>query len=175
MFSEIAPILLTHPPPSNILFAIELQECLRFNCGLLDLTGPFLPNHLLTYSLPRMFQRFAIRMTLLCYSVIALFGQQLHEWIEHDDGDEHPAAVVAVFSPSSGPQIAADQPNGCEHDCDHCAICQHQSLGQIFVATPPLEILLGVRELLSLPAPEPVVCPAHFSPAQPRAPPNVVA
>ncbi len=117
-----------------------------------------------------MFHRFAVRTVLLCYGVIALFGQGLHEWIEHDDDDAPPVAVVSACQ-SSGPHLSAAEHGGCEHDCDHCAICQHQAQGQFFVATPPLGILLAVRELLSSPAPEAVVCPAHFSPAQPRAPP----
>lgn len=116
-----------------------------------------------------MFHRLAVRTTLLCYSVIALFGQGLHEWLEHDD--DLPVAVAVNVHSLSGPQVtAADQHD--EHDCDHCAICQHQSQGQFFVPAPPLEILLAVCELLSTPAPEAVVCPAHFSPAQPRAPPT---
>ena len=120
-----------------------------------------------------MFRRLAIRTTLLAYSVIALFGQGLHEWIEHDDNDAHPAVVVTVCQ-SSSPSIAAPLHGGCEHDAEHCAICQLHSQGQFFVATPPLEILLAVCELLSSPAPAAVICPAHFSPAQPRAPPEFV-
>ena len=117
-----------------------------------------------------MFHRLAIRTTLLCYSVIALFGQGLHEWIEHDDDDAQPEVAVSTCH-SPGPYVLAAEHGGCEHDCDHCAICQHQAQGQFFVAAPPLEILLAVCELLSSHAPEAVICPAHFSPAQPRAPP----
>ena len=117
-----------------------------------------------------MFRRLAIRSTLLCYSLIALLGQGLHEWIDHDD-DHDSAACVASVCPSLGSQVSPAHHEGCEHDADHCAICQHHSLGQIFVAAPPAEILLAVYEFLSPPAPERVVCPALFSPAQPRAPP----
>jgi hypothetical protein len=119
-----------------------------------------------------MLRKLAIRATLFSYSVIALFGQGLHEWMEHDDDASEQAASVAVCVESSNAlQLSGSETH--EHDCDHCAICQHHSLGQIFVAAPPAEIVLGVCELLSPPVPEPVVCPAHFSPAQPRAPPVV--
>ena len=123
-----------------------------------------------------MFHRLTARLLLACYGVTALFGQGLHEWIDDDDccGDAVVAtAVVADSQPSSGPHISAGERHGSHHDCDHCAICQHQSLGQLFIAVPVAEIVLGVCELRSPCAPDSVVCPALFSLAQPRAPPAV--
>ena len=99
-----------------------------------------------------MFHRITARLLLACYGVTALFGQGLHEWIDDDDccGDVVVATtVVADSQPASGPQFSAGEPNGSHHDCDHCPICQHQSLGQLFVAVSANEILLGVCELLS--------------------------
>ena len=116
------------------------------------------------------------RLVLVCYSVIALVGQGLHGWIEQDDCHcNHHEAIVCSFDVSdSANQIVVDAPDDCEHhDCEHCVVCQHHSLGQIFVATPPLETVLAACELLSPIALDAVVCTAHFSPAQPRAPPSV--
>src|SRR6185369_14230170 len=100
-----------------------------------------------------MLRRLVIHATILSYSLIALFGQGLHEWLEH--GEEHAdhaeiaAICVESAESSDAPQISSHETH--EHDCDHCAICQHHSLGQIFVATPPADIVLGVCELLSPP------------------------
>jgi hypothetical protein len=123
-----------------------------------------------------MFQRFATRLMLLCYSVIALGGQGLHllqHGHAHDDGDEHPPALVAAAD--GMPQVVDTHSHeDGEHDSEHCAVCQHHALGQLFITTPPVETVLGVCELLSTPAPETVICPTLFSPAQPRAPPSSV-
>jgi hypothetical protein len=124
-----------------------------------------------------MFHRLTARLLLACYGVIALFGQGLHEWIDDDDccGDAVVAtAVVADSQPSSGLQVSDGEPNGRHHDCDHCPICQHESLGQLFVAVPVADFVLRACELISPSAPESVICPALFSSAQPRAPPAVV-
>ena len=48
-----------------------------------------------------MFRRVTARLTLACYGLIAVFGQGLHEWLEHDHDDGAPTAVVVGFdSPS---------------------------------------------------------------------------
>jgi hypothetical protein len=125
---------------------------------------------------PIMVRAFTVRFVLICYSVIALCGQGLHAWIEHDDchADHEGSIVSAGDGLFSADQFVVQAPDNCSHhDCEHCAVCQHHSLGQIFVATPPLETALAVCELLSPQAPEAVVSTAHFSPAQPRAPPSV--
>jgi hypothetical protein len=133
-----------------------------------------------------MFYRLTARVLLACYGVIALWGQGLHEFLD-DDGDlAKPAAVVAVIlvdvslAPLAGqanqaePQCVVQSPSGGHcHDCDHCPICQFQSMGQHFAAPPPAETVLAVCELLSPGHTESVHCPALFSPAQPRAPPIV--
>ena len=130
-----------------------------------------------------MFQRLATRLTLACYGVIALSGQGLPLFLHecgHEIADHYRPALVSplnVAGVSSGADWEGDNDSltdRSEHDCDHCAICQHQSLGQIFVALPPVEIVLAACEVLSPLAPELVVCPAHFSVAQPRAPPVVI-
>jgi hypothetical protein len=130
-----------------------------------------------------MFHRVTTSLMLACYSVIALFGQGLHSFMEaHADvaADHHRLPSVAslhVAECGAGTirEVAIDSPdNHSEHDCDHCAICQHQSLGQIFVATPPVKIVLAACDYHSLPAPKSVLGPALFSVAQPRAPPAVI-
>ncbi len=121
-----------------------------------------------------MFRRLAIWMTLGCYGVVALVGQGLHSFAcEHHDQHQH--GIVAAHEISTAGQniVESDDGDCCHHDADSCAICQHHSLGQIFLATPPVEILLAVCELLSPPVPESADCPALFSLAQPRAPPTV--
>jgi hypothetical protein len=142
----------------------------------------------------------AARLMLVCYSAIALTGQGLHAWT---DNHEHcPEAAESIASAttcghshgshshcghhhgSCHTQVAAKKTinrshqsgwhsPGHFHDCDHCAVCQHQSLGQIFVAAPPAEIVLAACEQLSEHALDAFICPALFSPAQPRAPPAV--
>jgi len=112
-----------------------------------------------------MIRRFVARFTLVCYGAIALWGQGLHCLIE-EHGHAHLACnslsnLAAIESPS-------DQ---CHHDCDTCAICQHHSLGQIFVAPVPVESGQDVCEGIASSVPQIVICQAHFSLAQPRAPP----
>jgi hypothetical protein len=125
-----------------------------------------------------MFHRFTARLMLACYGLIAAFGQGLHFWLEHDDADgpDHsPAAVVVaeIGSPADG--VPSAKPDGQHHGHDEhdCSICQHHSLGQIFIATPPAETALAACGFVSSCAQEAVYCPALFSPAQPRAPPMV--
>jgi hypothetical protein len=123
-----------------------------------------------------MVRAITVRLVLICYSVIALVGQGLHAWIEHDDcHGMHDAVVVsAIDAADSADQLVVHAPDGCaDHDCEHCAVCQHHSLGQIFVAAPPVHSVLALCELLSPHAPETVVWTAHFSLARPRAPPAV--
>jgi hypothetical protein len=118
----------------------------------------------------KMPRKFAIQLTLFCYVAIALGGQGLHVFLhdhEHDEA-EHPATAVSAGL-SSQPTFCPSHDD--DHDCDHCAVCQHHSLGQLFIAAPPAEILLSMRELLSAHAPQCIPQPALFSPAQPRAPP----
>jgi hypothetical protein len=127
-----------------------------------------------------MIRRATTSLTLALYGVIALAGQGLHAWV-HEDCDHHGGPAAAVCGVSGGLQFDGDAKpqaavsgqadDDCQHDPDHCAICQHQALGQFFVATPPVQAALDVCELLSPLAPEAVVCPVLFSVAQPRAPP----
>jgi hypothetical protein len=133
-----------------------------------------------------MLQHLTASLILVCYSVIALFGQGLHAWL-HDHGNEHrelhSLAVMASIGSAeletnrkctgSTGQIMLDSAddNCLEHDADHCAICQHHSLGQMFVAASPATVVLARCALLSTAAPEMIVCPTPFSVAQPRAPP----
>ena len=125
-------------------------------------------------------------LVLICYSVVAQFGQGLHELL-HDHGNEHReshslARMALISSPElvthkkcTGTigQITLDSADDdcSEHDADHCAICQHHSLGQMFVATSPARIVLTRCAILSTPAPDMIVSPTPFSVAQPRAPP----
>src|SRR5215510_11934942 len=112
-----------------------------------------------------MMRRFLARMILTCYGAIALCGQGLHCCVaEH--GHAHPASdlrsdVAALDSPD----------DDCHHDSDTCSICQHHSLGQIVALPVPVENGLDVCQAITPIAPQAVFCVAHFSPAQPRAPP----
>ena len=133
-----------------------------------------------------MLKRLTASLILICYSVIALFGQGLHAWL-HDHGNEHGESHTLAVMASIGSaelethrkctgvigQIMLDSADDdcSEHDPDHCAICQHHSLGQIFVAASPATVVLARCALLSTAAPEMIVCPTPFSVALPRAPP----
>jgi hypothetical protein len=133
-----------------------------------------------------MLKRLTASLILVCYSVIALFGQGLHAWL-HDHGNEHREShSLALMLPIGSVELETNRTcagttghitldsadDDCsEHDADHCAICQHHSLGQIFVATLPTRIVLARCALLSTPAPDLIVCPTLFSVALPRAPP----
>jgi hypothetical protein len=133
----------------------------------------------------------AARLILIAYSVTALAGQGLHAWIDdcdgcqeavsvhdghshdgHAHGHHHHDADVAQATNKHSHEAGFHSPSH-SHDCDHCAICQHQSLGQMFIAEPPAELVLAVCEQFSDHAPAAIACPALFSPAQPRAPPTV--
>ena len=82
-----------------------------------------------------MFRRVTARLTLACYGLIAVFGQGLHEWLEHDHDDGAPTAVVVGFdSPSLGIQLTSAETGHHNHDEHSCSICQHHSLGQLFFA-----------------------------------------
>jgi len=113
----------------------------------------------------------------VCYGVIALWGQGLHEFL--DDCDHIGQSVTAALAPAeingqvdqAGQFVMIGSPNGHIHDCDHCPICQFQALGQHFSARPAAVSALAVCEVLSPIRAEPVHCLALFSPAQPRAPP----
>jgi hypothetical protein len=124
-----------------------------------------------------MFHRFAVRLTLACYGLIAVFGQGLHCWLEHDDDGELAHAQVAVVaaaeigSTADGMLSAGDGGQHHGHDEHDCSICQHHSLGQLFVAAAPAETALAACGFVSSSAHESAHCPALFSPAQPRAPP----
>jgi hypothetical protein len=124
-----------------------------------------------------MFHRFAVRLTLACYGLIAVFGQGLHFWLEHDDdiGPAHGtvALVAAAEIGSTADGVLSAGAGGQHHGHDEhdCSICQHHSLGQLFVAAPPAETALAACGFLSSSARESAHCPALFSPAQPRAPP----
>ena len=118
-----------------------------------------------------MFHRFKIWLTLVCYGAIALGGQGWH-LLQHDHGPDDHEIVESHGSHGSAGHFSLDHsPDDCDHDSEHCAVCQHHSLGQLFIATPPAQVVLGVCELLDSAAPDVVVCPALFSSAQPRAPP----
>lgn len=126
-----------------------------------------------------MIRRIAVYLTLVCYGAIALAGQGLHSFVcEHADAHDGLqggllAGSGAFADQTPGVCAPSQDDDGCHHDADSCAICQHHSLGQIFVAAPPVEFLLALCELLSPPAPESADSPALFSPAQPRAQPVV--
>jgi hypothetical protein len=116
---------------------------------------------------------------LACYGLIAVFGQGLHFWLEHDDDGELAhggAAVVAVGeTDSTVNRIRSADSDGQHHGHDEhdCSICQHHSLGQFFVAAPPVETALVACGFVSSAGHESAHCPALFSPAQPRAPPAI--
>jgi hypothetical protein len=127
-----------------------------------------------------MLLRVTARALLVCYGVIALWGQGLHEFLDDDGCGQAncsiPAAVapvqVAALVGEAGQGLAVHSPSGSHvHDCDNCPICQFQALGQHFIAAPPTTISLAASDNLSAGSIEPVHCPALFSPAQPRAPP----
>jgi hypothetical protein len=119
------------------------------------------------------FHRFAIRLTLACYSVIALFGQGLHALAHGHRCNGCQVATVAVGVEGQKQPIVADADDDTAHDAEHCSICQYHSLGQILVAAPPVENPLAVCEPVSSFAPQLIVCPALYAVSQPRAPPSV--
>jgi hypothetical protein len=96
--------------------------------------------------------------------------------IDCDQGRQ-PAQVIAVQSALNGQVNQAagsrtvESPARHQHDCDHCPICQHQSMGQHFIASAPSGIGLAVCEILLPGRIASVHCPALFSSSQPRAPP----
>ncbi|HEY2827684.1 MAG TPA: hypothetical protein VGJ04_08800 [Pirellulales bacterium] len=122
-----------------------------------------------------MFHRSLARLTLACYGLIAVFGQGLHFWLEPDDqyGTAQNAAVVKSASGSSVDGVPCFESDSHHrgHDDHDCSICQHHSLGQILVASAPVDRAPVVGEFLSASEAESAHCPALFSPAQPRAPP----
>jgi hypothetical protein len=135
-----------------------------------------------------MLQRLTVRCLLVCYGVIALWGQGLHEFLDGDDCDrpaEIDRSVIAAapfgdatpcFDGAVGRLVSTTSihaPNAKhEHDCDHCPICQFQALGQHFVAAPQVIVVLVGGGVLSSDSIAPVHSPALFSLAQPRAPPS---
>ncbi len=117
-----------------------------------------------------MIRRFAFVLALASYGIVAVGGQGLHLLMhDHGDGDDHEPSLSGTLDAAS--PAASHSHDDCDHDSEHCAVCQYHSLGQLFIATPPAQVVLGVCELLDSIAPEVVVSPALFSPAQPRAPP----
>jgi hypothetical protein len=130
-------------------------------------------------SIGLMFQRLTARVLLACYGVIALYGQGLHAFLDDDDCDQVVSSALDVITPllfagqanQTQQHVVIESPRGHEHDCDHCPICQHQAMGQHFIAPAPANIGLEMCALLSPGRPESVHCPALFSPARPRAPP----
>jgi hypothetical protein len=124
--------------------------------------------------------RLIARMLLVCYGVIALWGQGLHSLVDEDgcEAGEHGVAVVEAVSHSVCVSDAANSQElnsvsgvGHLHDCDHCPICQFQSLGQHYVVPTSAEIGLTACDNFLPGHVQLVQCPAPFSPAQPRAPP----
>lgn len=129
-----------------------------------------------------MAHRLTARVLLVCYGVIALAGQGLHSLVDDDGCDvgEHGVAVVEAVLHSvdvsdavSGQELSNVSGVGHLHDCDHCPICQFQSLGQHCVVPAPTEICLAACDNFLPGHVQSVQCPAPFSPAQPRAPPVV--
>ena len=127
-----------------------------------------------------MFSRLTARVLLVCYSVIALAGQGLHEFLDDDGCDQVGQSAAAMIAPAQDGALVnqAESPlavraptGGHVHDCDNCPICQFQALSQHFVAPPCAEIGIAVCDYLSPGHAESVDCPAHYSLAQPRAPP----
>jgi hypothetical protein len=86
--------------------------------------------------------------------------------------DPSVAHAATKSSGSSGPAIRS-QSSGNGHDCEHCALCQHQSLGQIISMSPPAISGPVVCDTLCSLSAESALCPALHSSAQPRAPPAV--
>jgi Protein of unknown function (DUF2946) len=129
-----------------------------------------------------MLRRISAYLMLICYGVLSLGGQGLHALehlhVEHEHTDQASGDLELSSLVDAGSTAGAvvgcptdDDGDDCHHDAEHCAICQHHSLGQIFSATPPIQLAIEVREYLSSIAPEPIVCRVPFSPARPRAPP----
>jgi hypothetical protein len=127
-----------------------------------------------------MFSRLTTRVLLVCYGVIALAGQGLHEFLDDDGCVVAQASATAANIPDQsaaatselGQTLTARSTGGSHvHDCDHCPICQFQALGQHFIAPAPAASGSAQCDILSADQVEPVHCPALFSPAQPRAPP----
>ena len=117
-----------------------------------------------------MIRRISIYLTLIGYGVVALAGQGLHALehlhAEHDQIDQLSGSAELSSLADAGPAAGAvigcqtdDDGDGCHHDAEHCAICQHHSLGQIFTALPPLAMAAELRGILSDVAPEAVICP----------------
>jgi hypothetical protein len=135
------------------------------------------------------------------YSVTALCGQGLH-FLDADCGccseaqadDSAGHASTCAHSHRCGhphrhtakksASVAADQrlrgdwpvaesqpPAG--HDCEHCAICQHQSLGQMQGIPASAVISPIFVEFVRPLSAESALSVEYFSPALPRAPPTV--
>jgi hypothetical protein len=131
-----------------------------------------------------MAHRIIARLLLVCYGVIALWGQGLHSLVDDDGCEAAPPAEVSA----EGGDYVRQAPSSCPlpegegsylsgathvHDCDHCPICQFQSLGQHYVVPAPTEIGLAACDNFLPGHVQSVQCPAPFSPAQPRAPPVI--
>ena len=119
-----------------------------------------------------MVRRPSIWLTLICYSVISLFGQGLH-LLAHDDLDagHGECSVHEGLCNTAEAAVRCQSQHHADHDAEHCSICQHQSLGQVFAPEPPAEILLSVCEYLSVSAPEVFRCAEIYAVSLPRAPP----
>ena len=95
----------------------------------------------------------------------------------HSHGHSHRGAVAAKSKPVTTKSADANRlavrshRDGSQHDCDHCTICQHQSLGQL-VASDSVELcgLLGCDEFRPTYR-LPLALAAAHSLSQPRAPP----
>ncbi len=80
-----------------------------------------------------------------------------------------PTKIPAGQVTASG--LIQSHSSGSSHDCEHCVVCQHQSLGQIFAFTPPTIQGPVVCESVCSLYQQPAFAPTLRSSAQPRAPP----
>ena len=113
-----------------------------------------------------MFRRSIIFTMLVCYGATALVGQGLHNCIHADASNRH--------GDCAGPsQLFASADELDHHDNAHCSICQHQSLGQLYVVESQVDSASQLREFYRCRAPVRIRCLVQFSPAMPRAPPMI--
>jgi len=120
-----------------------------------------------------MLRRKLVLPTLVCYGLIAVFGQGLHLWLAHDDelfcNDHEQVACDQLGSPQGAVRSSDQYRHG--HNEQECSICQHHSLGQFFVAESPSAIAIVECGFTTVLMRESANCPTHHSPSQPRAPP----
>jgi hypothetical protein len=121
-----------------------------------------------------MLRRKLVLPTLVCYGLIAVFGQGLHVWFEHDGeqafGGDRDLVACDPFHSTHECLRTGDQHHP-GHNEQQCSICQHHSLGQFFVAESPSAIAIVECGFTTVLTHESANCPTHHLPSQPRAPP----